>query len=122
MIETAQKRIQQRRRKVRVRARIKGNRLQPRLSVFRANRHIYAQLIDDAAQTTLAAASSLGLPESASSSPHKKVAVARAVGTRIAQQALQLGITRVKFDRGGYRYHGRVRAVAEGAREAGLEF
>ncbi|GIV59285.1 50S ribosomal protein L18 [Rhodocaloribacter litoris] len=101
-----------------IRSKITGTPERPRLSVFRSNRHIYAQLIDDLAGHTLAAASSLedGI---AGDSP---VAVSKAVGQRLAEKARQAGIERVVFDRNGYRYHGRVRALAEGAREGGLQF
>jgi large subunit ribosomal protein L18 len=86
------------------------------LAVYRSNRHVYAQVIDDTAGRTLAAASTLSGAEG--SDPKTK---ARAVGAVVAQAATARGITRVTFDRGGFMYHGQVRAVAEGAREAGLE-
>ena len=89
----------------------------PRLSVFKANRHIYAQLIDDGAGKTLAAASSLEIK-----SKGKKTDIAKEVGKLIASKALVKKIKAVKFDRGGFAYHGRIKALAEGAREGGLEF
>jgi large subunit ribosomal protein L18 len=89
----------------------------PRLSVFKANQHIYAQLIDDNAGKTLAAASSLEVK-----SKGKKMEIATAVGKLIATKAAAKNIKAVKFDRGGFAYHGRVKALAEGAREGGLEF
>jgi large subunit ribosomal protein L18 len=105
------------RRARRVRARVKaGGR--PRLSVFRSSRHIYAQVIDDAAGRTLAAASSL---ESAVKSGGNKQGAAE-VGRLIGERAKKAGIEEVAFDRGRYPYHGRVRALADAAREAGLKF
>lgn len=111
------------RRHLRVRAKVKGSAERPRLNVFRSNAHIYAQIIDDVAGHTLAAASTLEeavrqrFPEE-----HPKVAEAQVVGQVIGERARERGITQVVFDRGGYKYHGRVKAVAEGARAAGLEF
>jgi large subunit ribosomal protein L18 len=89
----------------------------PRLSVFKANRHIYAQLIDDNAGKTLAAASSLEIKSKA-----KKTDIAKEVGKLVATKAMARNIKAVKFDRGGFAYHGRIKALAEGAREGGLEF
>lgn len=109
-----------RRRHVRVRKRISGTAERPRLAVYRSNRHVQVQLIDDRAGRTLAAASTLETPELRGRSG--TVAAAREVGKLAAQRASEQGITRVVFDRGGFRFHGRVAAVAEGAREAGLEF
>ena len=100
----------------RVRKKVVGTSERPRLAVYRSNRHVYAQVIDDTAGRTLAAASTLSGAEG--SDPKTK---ARAVGAVVAQAATARGITRVTFDRGGFMYHGQVRAVAEGAREAGLE-
>ena len=93
----------------------------PRLSVFRSGKHIYAQVIDDAAQQTIAAASSV---ESASGGQKKtyNVEAAATVGKLVAQRAVEKGVKQVVFDRGGYLYHGRVKALAEAAREGGLEF
>ena len=90
----------------------------PRLSVHRSGKHIYAQVIDDAAGHTVAAASTLGGHEGATSN----VAAATEVGKRVAEAAKAAGVTQVVFDRGGFLYHGRVKALAEAAREAGLEF
>lgn len=104
------------RRHRRVRKKIVGTPERPRLAVHRSNRHIYAQIIDDFAGTTLASASSL----SASGDGDPK-AVARNVGKELATKAKDAGITRVAFDRGGFMYHGRVQALAEGAREGGLD-
>ncbi|HEX2195736.1 MAG TPA: 50S ribosomal protein L18 [Actinomycetota bacterium] len=101
----------------RVRKKVVGSPERPRLAVFRSNRHIYAQVIDDVAGRTLAAASSLIV--SNGGDPKEK---AKAVGRQVAEKAKAAGITRVTFDRGGFRYHGRVQALADGAREGGLEF
>jgi large subunit ribosomal protein L18 len=103
----------------RIRKKVRGTAERPRLSVFRSLKHIYAQLIDDTRGRTLAAASSLEQGRTASGG---NVAGAREVGRLIAERALAKGIRSVVFDRGGYRYHGRVKALAEAAREAGLEF
>ncbi|MBV9862446.1 MAG: 50S ribosomal protein L18, partial [Alphaproteobacteria bacterium] len=92
------------------------------LSVFRSSKHIYAQIIDDTAGRTLAAASSLDGALKESLKTGADVAAAGAVGKLIAERAKQAGIARVVFDRGGYLYHGRVKALADGAREGGLEF
>jgi large subunit ribosomal protein L18 len=108
------------RRHLRVRRRVRGTAGRPRLVVFRSLKHIYAQLVDDDAGRTLVAASDRSselVKEKAG-----KVGAAHAVGKRLATLARERGITRVVFDRAGYRYHGRVRAVADGAREGGLEF
>ncbi len=111
-----------RRRHVRVRRRVAGTPERPRLAVFRSNNHIYAQVIDDVAQHTLAAASTLDpdLREELSSSATCEAS--SAVGKLVAERALAQGIQKVVFDRGGKLYHGRVKALAEAAREAGLEF
>lgn len=111
------------RRHLRVRAKVSGTAARPRLSVFRSNIHIYAQVIDDIEGHTLAAASTLE-PAIREQFPaeHPKTAQATIVGKAIAERAREKGITTVVFDRGGYKYHGRVKAVAEAAREAGLEF
>lgn len=101
----------------RVRSRVEGRTDRPRLAVFRSASHIYAQLINDESGTTIAQASSRELKDKAA-----KTDKSAAVGKLIADKAKEKGITQVVFDRGGYRYHGRVKALAEGAREAGLEF
>ncbi|HWP37305.1 MAG TPA: 50S ribosomal protein L18 [Gemmatimonadales bacterium] len=108
------------RRHLRVRRRVAGTVERPRLVVFRSLKHIYAQLVDDDAGRTLVAASDR-TPD-LEKAKTGKVGAAHAVGKRLAALARERGITRVVFDRAGYRYHGRVRAVAEGAREGGLEF
>ncbi len=93
-----------------------------RLSVFRSSKHIYAQVIDDAAGITLAAASSLEKANRASLKTGASVEAAKAVGKLIAERAQQKGVKEVVFDRGGYLYHGRVKALADAARESGLTF
>ncbi len=102
----------------RVRSVVSGTAERPRLSVFRSAQHIYGQLIDDVSGKTLASASTLEVKDNAG----KKTDKSTAVGTMIAEKAKQLNITAVVFDRGGNRYHGRVKALAEAARAAGLEF
>ena len=113
MLEKQNKR---QRRHQRIRAKVKGVAEVPRLCVFRSNQHIYAQLINDQEGTVLAAASDSALKTKG------KVKKAFEVGEHIAQEALSKKIEQVVFDRGGYRYHGRVKAVADGARSAGLKF
>lgn len=110
------------RRHRRVRRRIRGTPERPRLNVFRSLRHIYAQVIDDTRGHTLVAASTLDPDVRAEIEGMKPVEQARVVGRKVARLALAKGIRKVAFDRGGYKYHGRVKALAEGAREAGLEF
>jgi large subunit ribosomal protein L18 len=110
------------RRHLRIRKRVKGTPERPRLSVFRSLRHIYAQVIDDTTGRTLASASTLDPELRDKVKGLRKTEASRLVGQLVAQRALERGITRVVFDRGGYLYHGRVKALAEGAREAGLEF
>jgi large subunit ribosomal protein L18 len=105
----------------RIRVRLSGSEQRPRLSVFRSLHHIYAQLIDDARGVTLASASTVET-DARSGLSGTKSDRARAVGKTLADRAREHGIHSVVFDRGGYLYHGRVRALAEGAREAGLEF
>jgi large subunit ribosomal protein L18 len=111
-----------RRRHMRIRRSMGGSAERPRLSVFRSLAHIYAQVIDDTAGRTLAAASSLDAEVRAEAVKSKKSEAGRMVGRLIARRAQANGIRRVVFDRGGYLYHGRVKALAEAAREAGLEF
>ena len=106
--------------KYRIRKKISGSTATPRLSVFRSNTDIYAQLIDDTTGTTIAAASSKQKDITAQKAP--KIDKSKMVGEAIARKAVELGIQKVVFDRNGYVYHGRVKAVAEGAREGGLNF
>ena len=110
------------RKHVRVRKKISGTSECPRLCVYRSNAHIYAQIIDDVAQTTLASASTLDKEIKGSVSVGSNIEAAKAVGKLIAERAAAKEIKVVVFDRGGYLYHGRVQALAEAAREAGLEF
>ncbi len=111
------------RRQRRVRAKVSGVAERPRLNVFRSNQHIYAQVVDDSSHHTLAAASTLDpAVQEALEAKQAKQAQAAAVGRVVAERAREKGIETVVFDRGGYRYHGRVRALAEAAREAGLKF
>jgi len=105
------------RRAARTRSQINGTARRPRLSVFRSNRFIYAQLIDDEAGKTLASATT-----SAEKKSGKSVVMAKNLGAKIAEKAKAIGIVAVVFDKGAYAYHGRVKAVAESAREAGLKF
>lgn len=113
--EFRRNRIKQRIRKV-----VEGNAQRPRLSVFRSNKEIYVQLIDDASGKTIIAASSS--EKGMSEAKANKIDQAKLVGKAIAEKATKLGIASVCFDRNGYLYHGRVKALAEGAREAGLQF
>jgi large subunit ribosomal protein L18 len=106
----------------RVRKKVSGTSERPRLAVFRSNQHIYAQLIDDVSQQTLAAASTLDSEVKAKVDAAATCEASEAVGTLIAQRALKKGIESIVFDRGGKLYHGRVKALAEAARTAGLTF
>jgi len=112
-----QKKIKRQIRHNRVRSQVVGTAKRPRLSVFRSGAHIYAQLIDDTAGKTLASASSLEVKSKA-----KKSGLSLEVGKLIAKKGLELKIADVVFDRGGYKYHGRVKVLAEAAREGGLKF
>jgi large subunit ribosomal protein L18 len=99
-----------------------GDAQRPRLSVFRSLHHIYVQLIDDASGRTLAAASTREKDVASGLKSHKNVPAAQKVGQMIAQRAKEKGVTKVVFDRGGYKYHGKIKALADAARGAGLEF
>jgi large subunit ribosomal protein L18 len=114
MLTTNEKRI---RRHKRVRAKITGSLEKPRLCVFRSNSHIYGQLIDDATGSTIVAASDIELKKK-----DAKTSLSKEVGILLAKKAIEKNISQIVFDRGGYQYHGRVKALAEGAREAGLKF
>lgn len=114
MLTLNEKRI---RRHKRVRAKVIGSAEKPRLCVFRSNSHIYGQLIDDSKGTTIVAASDIELNKK-----DAKVSLSKEVGILLAKKAMEKNISQIVFDRGGYQYHGRVRALAEGAREAGLKF
>jgi len=119
MIKRPDTKAQRLKRHKRVRSKISGTPACPRLNVFRSETNIYAQVIDDVAGKTLCAASSL---EKDFSCDGTKTDAAKLVGQKVAERAKAAGITTVVFDRGGYVYHGRVKALAEGAREGGLEF
>ncbi len=118
MIKKQSKNVARVRRHARVRLKISGTAIRPRLCVFRSNANIEAQIIDDVAQTTLVSSSSLALHLENGGN----IEAAATIGKDIAEKALAKGITTVVFDRSGYVYHGRVKALAEAAREAGLEF
>ena len=107
---------------VRIRKKLHGTTERPRLSVFRSTAHIYAQLIDDSKGVTIVAASSTEKADGGKKATGGNIAAAKEIGKRVAERAKENGITRVVFDRGGYIYHGRVKALADAAREAGLEF
>jgi len=109
-------------RKLSIRKRVSGDQNRPRLSVFRSAEHIYAQVIDDNLGSTLAATSTLDPALKSALTGLKKAARAKAVGKQLATVCLQKGIDKVVFDRNGFIYHGRVSALAEGAREGGLKF
>ncbi len=117
----ASERFARRRRRVRYALRQRGGD-RPRLSVFRSNRYIYAQVIDDTAGRTVAAASSLEANVKTELSSTGDKEAAKRVGSLLAERAKSAGVESVVFDRGGYMYHGRVRALADGAREGGLKF
>ncbi len=110
------------RRHARVRRRVEGTAAKPRLCVFRSLSHIYAQVIDDAARVTIVAASDLEKDVASQSSGKKKSDVATLVGSLVAERAKQKGVSQVVFDRGGYPFHGRIKALAEAARAGGLSF
>ena len=106
-------------RHARVRRKIRGTSRRPRLTVYRSLRHIYGQIIDDTEGRTIVSCSSLELKEKGSA---RKTEAAKLVGETIAKNAVKKGVKSIVFDRGGYKYHGRVKALAEGARGSGLEF
>jgi large subunit ribosomal protein L18 len=119
-VSTKQKQEGRRRRHRRVRVKVAGTTARPRLAVFRSNRHITAQVIDDRSGRTLAAAATVEADLRGGPTGNKEAAAA--VGRLVAERARAAGVTAVVFDRGGFLYHGRVAALAEAAREAGLEF
>ena len=106
----------------RIRKRLSGSPARPRLAIYRSNKHIYAQVIDDSKGTTVTAASTLDADAKSGAKNGGNIAAAKAVGKLVAERAKAKGIEAVLFDRGGYLYHGRVKALAEAAREAGLKF
>ncbi len=116
------RREQREKRRRRIRGKISGTAERPRLSVFRSNKHVYAQVIDDVRGHTLAAASTVDAALRPQLDSHTKVDEAKLVGRLIAERARAAGVSQVVFDRGGYLYHGRVKALADAAREGGLEF
>ena len=122
MFKRKDRKVARAKRHRRLRKRISGTQDSPRLAVARSLRHVYAQIIDDQSGTTLACASSLDPEIKSKAKNGGNTEAARLVGKLIAQRAQEKGIKRVVFDRGGNLYHGRVAAVAEGARESGLEF
>ncbi|MCF8565993.1 50S ribosomal protein L18 [Alicyclobacillus tolerans] len=122
MITKENRNVSRQRRHMRVRQRVSGTAVRPRLNVFRSNKHIYAQVIDDISGNTVVAASTQDKELRGDISNGGSVEAARKVGELIAKRALEKGLSSVVFDRGGYLYHGRVQALAEAAREAGLQF
>lgn len=110
------------RRKERVRKKVSGTPERPRLNIYRSNKHIYAQIIDDRESKTIVAVSTMNKDLAEAASKLKKAELAKKVGEIIGKQAVAKGIKKVVFDRSGYIYHGRVKALADGAREAGLDF
>ncbi len=106
----------------RVRVRVRGTAERPRLNVFRSLRHMYAQLIDDVAGNTMASASTMDAEVKEQLAKLSRADQAKLVGQVLAKRALEKGVKQVVFDRGGYKYHGRVKALAESARAAGLQF
>lgn len=122
MIKGRSRNASRQRRHLRVRRSVRGTSERPRLSVFRSLAHIYAQVVDDQDGRTLAAASSLDPEIRTQVAAAKKTEAGKLVGQLVARRAKAHGVERVVFDRGGYLYHGRVKAVADGAREGGLDF
>ncbi len=124
MIKKKSKNLMRKRRHLAVRKKISGTAEIPRVSIFRSARHIYAQLIDDTAEVTLLQASTMfsETKKRLTVENMKKTEVAKEVGKHLGEMAVQKGITRVRFDRGGYAYHGRIKSLADGIREAGVEF
>ena len=124
MIKKKSRNLARKRRHLTVRKKISGTAEVPRVSIFRSAKHIYAQMIDDTAETTLLQASTM-FPETKkrlSGENVKKTDVAKEVGKHLGEMAVEKGIKKVRFDRGGYAYHGRVKSLADGIREAGVEF
>jgi large subunit ribosomal protein L18 len=122
MINKSDKNKARLKRHLRVRKKIQGTALRPRLNIFRSSKHMYAQLIDDVKGVTIAAASTQDKELKDGIGNGGNAEAARKVGSLIAERAKQHGVEKVVFDRGGYLYHGRVQALADAAREAGLEF
>jgi large subunit ribosomal protein L18 len=120
MITKADKNATRKKRHARVRAKLSGTTVRPRLNVYRSNQHIYAQIIDDVNSVTIASASTMDKELSLEGTSN--VDAAQKVGELVAKRAVEKGVKEVVFDRGGYLYHGRVIALADAAREAGLQF
>jgi large subunit ribosomal protein L18 len=120
MITKLDKNASRKKRHARVRAKLSGTAARPRLNVFRSNKHLYAQLIDDMSGVTLASASTMEKDLNLESTSN--VDAAKLVGELVAKRAVEKGISAVVFDRGGYLYHGRIQALADAARENGLQF
>lgn len=121
MLKKEDRKMVRQKKHLRVRRRLSGTSERPRLSVYRSLRHIYAQIVDDTQGVTLVAASTLD-PALRELKSTGNTSAAEKVGEMIAKKALEKGITKVVFDRGGYIYHGRIAAVADGARKSGLDF
>ncbi len=121
-VKTNPREIGRARRKLRIRKKVSGTQERPRLTVFRSDKHIYAQIIDDARGVTLVAASTLSSEYREQEKPKGKLEAAKRVGEIVARKAKESGIAKVVFDRSGYIYHGRIQALADAARQAGLEF
>jgi len=122
MGNTSQRLVSRLKRKKRIRKNICGNQDRPRMSVFRSSKHIYAQIIDDTQGTTLVSASTLDKEFVENKVEGKKAEIAKAVGNLVGKRALDKGIKQVVLDRNGFLYHGRIKALSDGAREAGLNF
>ncbi|OGR10686.1 MAG: 50S ribosomal protein L18 [Desulfobacterales bacterium RIFOXYA12_FULL_46_15] len=122
MGNTSQRLVSRLKRKQRIRKNICGNQDRPRLSVFRSSKNIYAQVIDDTLGTTLVSASTLDKEFKEKNIEGKKIEIAKVVGNLVGKRALDKGITKVVLDRNGFLYHGRIKALSDGAREAGLNF
>ena len=122
MLKKLDRKVSRARRHLRLRKGIAGTPERPRLAVFRSLNHIYAQIVDDIAGRTLVSASTLDAEAKARTSTGGNVEAAKVVGDLVAKRAVEKGLSKVVFDRGGSLYHGRVKALAEAAREAGLEF
>lgn len=120
MITKVDKNVVRKKRHARVRTKLSGTAERPRLNVYRSNKHIYAQIIDDEKGVTIVSASTLDKEANVESTSNKEAA--KRVGELIAKRAVEKGIKSVVFDRGGYLYHGRIKALADSARENGLEF
>lgn len=122
MFKQVNRKADNRKRHLRVRARIQGTTVRPRLSVYRSLNHMYAQIIDDTQGVTLVSASTIESPLKDQADQGGNIDAAKAVGKAIAEKALEKGIKQVVFDRGGNIYHGRIKALADAAREVGLDF